>query len=80
MMPEMDGFEFLDTFNNHAEWRHVPVVVMTAKQLTAVERGLLSGQGRSVIKKGASIDSDVAEAIKKAVGQAPKGRPGELRT
>jgi signal transduction histidine kinase/CheY-like chemotaxis protein/HAMP domain-containing protein len=80
MMPEMDGFEFLDTFNNHAEWRHVPVVVITAKQLTAVERGLLSGQGRSVIKKGASIDSDVAEAIKKAVGHSPKSRPGEPRT
>jgi signal transduction histidine kinase/CheY-like chemotaxis protein len=80
MMPEMDGFEFLDTFNSRAEWRHVPVVVMTAKQLTAVERGLLSGQGRSVIKKGASIDSDVAEAIKKAVGKTPKSRPGEPRT
>jgi len=25
MMPEMDGFEFLDAFNSHAEWHHVPV-------------------------------------------------------
>ena len=46
MMPEMDGFEFLDTFNSRAEWRHVPVVVITAKQLTAAERGLLSGAYR----------------------------------
>ena len=74
MMPEMDGFEFLDTFNSRADWRHVPVVVITAKQLTAAERSLLSGQARSVIKKGASIDSDVAEAIRKAVGQRPKRR------
>ena len=35
MMPEMDGFEFLDTFNSRVDWRHVPVVVITAKQLTA---------------------------------------------
>jgi len=27
MMPEMDGFEFLDTFNSRADWRHVPVVL-----------------------------------------------------
>jgi signal transduction histidine kinase/CheY-like chemotaxis protein/HAMP domain-containing protein len=69
MMPEMDGFEFLDTFNSHAGWRHVPVVVITAKQLTAAERGILSGQARSVIEKGISIDTDIAAAISKAVGR-----------
>ena len=80
MMPEMDGFEFLDTFNSRADWRHVPVVVMTAKHLTMAERGLLSGQGRSVIKKGASMDSDVAEAIRKAVGQPSKRRMANSAT
>src|SRR5262249_50622941 len=67
MMPEMDGFEFLDAFNQRTEWRHVPVVVITAKQLTAAERALLSGRTRVVIKKGASIDRDIAESIRKAV-------------
>jgi len=69
MMPEMDGFEFLDTFNSHADWRHVPVVVITAKQLTAAERGLLAV--RTVIEKGDSIDRDIAAAIGKAVGRRP---------
>jgi CheY-like chemotaxis protein len=80
MMPEMDGFEFLDTFNSHADWRQVPVVVITAKQLTAAERALLSGQTRSVIKKGASIDRDIAEAIRKAVGQRPMRRVANAET
>jgi signal transduction histidine kinase/DNA-binding response OmpR family regulator len=80
MMPEMDGFEFLDTFNSHADWRHVPVVVITAKQLTAAERSLLSGHARSVIKKGASMDSEVAEAIGKAVRQRPKRREVRAET
>ena len=52
MMPEMDGFEFLDTFNSRADWRHVPVVVITAKHLTAAERALLSGRARTVIEQG----------------------------
>jgi CheY-like chemotaxis protein len=71
MMPEMDGFEFLDSFNGRADWRHIPVVVITAKQLTAAERERLSGQARSVIEKGVSIDTDIAAAIGKAVGRRP---------
>jgi CheY-like chemotaxis protein len=69
MMPEMDGFEFLDTFNNRVDWRHVPVVVITAKQLSAAERGMLSV--RTIIEKGDSIDRDLAAAIGKAVGRRP---------
>ena len=34
MMPEMDGFEFLDVLGARAEWREIPVIVITAKQLT----------------------------------------------
>jgi CheY-like chemotaxis protein len=80
MMPEMDGFEFLDTFNSHADWRHIPVVVITAKQLTAAERSLLSGQARSVIKKGASTDKEIIEAIRKAVRQRPMRRMANTET
>jgi adenylate cyclase len=69
MMPEMDGFEFLDTFNSRVDWRHVPVVVITAKQLTAAERGMLSV--RTIIEKGDSIDRDIAAAVGKAVGRRP---------
>jgi signal transduction histidine kinase/CheY-like chemotaxis protein/HAMP domain-containing protein len=74
IMPEMDGFEFLDTFKSRADWRHVPVVVITAKQLTAAERGMLSV--RTVIEKGDSIDRDIAAAIGKAVRRRP-ARVGE---
>ncbi len=74
MMPEMDGFEFLDTFNSRIDWRHVPVVIITAKQLTAAERGLLSV--RTVIEKGDSIDRDIAAAVARAVGRRPaRGAP-----
>jgi hypothetical protein len=45
------------------------VVVITAKQLTVAERGLLAV--RTVIEKGDSIDRDIAAAIAKAVGRRP---------
>ena len=69
MMPEMDGFEFLDAFNRNPEWRNVPVVVITAKQLTAAERGLLPVW--TVIEKGVSIDRDIVAIIGKAIGRRP---------
>jgi len=69
MMPEMDGFEFLDAFNRNPEWRNVPVVVITAKQLTSAERGVLSVW--TVIEKGISIDRDIAAIVGKAIGRLP---------
>ena len=80
MMPEMDGFEFLDTFNRRSDWRHVPVVVITAKHLTEAERALLAGRARVVIKKGASIDTDIAEAIRNAVGQRARDPRATAKT
>ena len=69
IMPEMDGFEFLDAFNRNPEWHCIPVVVITAKQLTAAERGLLSV--RTIIEKGVSIDRDIAAIVGKAIGRLP---------
>ena len=63
MMPEMDGFEFLDTFKHNSDWHDIPVIVMTGMQLTAAERDRLLSQVRKVIAKGASIDVDIAAAI-----------------
>ena len=43
MMPGMDGFEVLDAMRREANWRDIPVVVVTAKDLTTEEvAGLIS--------------------------------------
>jgi CheY-like chemotaxis protein len=72
MMPEMDGFEFLDRLQAREEWRHVPVVVITAKELTGTERSMLSSRARSIVEKRTSIDSDITTAISNAVGRRAK--------
>ena len=51
MMPEMDGFEFLDALAARAEWREIPVIVITARQLTAGERERLLRQAHKVMEK-----------------------------
>jgi len=51
MMPEMDGFEFLNEFRLHREWRDIPVVVVTARDLTAEDRARLNGGVERIIQK-----------------------------
>ena len=63
MMPGMDGFAFLDAIAEREEWRKIPIVILTAKQLDAAERELLAGRARDIIEKGAD---DLAFALRRA--------------
>ena len=52
MMPEMDGFEFVDRFRNNPEWNSIPIVVLTSKDLTYGERQRLQGSVENIYRKG----------------------------
>ena len=52
MMPEMDGFEFTAELHRHAEWRSIPIVVLTAKDLSPDELHRLNGGVHAVLDKG----------------------------
>jgi signal transduction histidine kinase/CheY-like chemotaxis protein len=54
MMPEMDGFEFLLAMRQRPEWRDIPVLVLTARDLTAEEHKQLNGYVERVMRKNAS--------------------------
>ena len=51
MMPEMDGFEFADRVRRHPEWCTIPIVVVTAHDLTVEERHRLSGYVETILQK-----------------------------
>jgi signal transduction histidine kinase/DNA-binding response OmpR family regulator len=52
MMPEMDGFEFIRQLRQHPQWQSLPVIVLTAKDLTTAERQWLDGQTQRIYQKG----------------------------
>ncbi|OUD15296.1 response regulator [Thioflexithrix psekupsensis] len=52
MMPEMDGFEFISTIKNTEVWRKIPVVVLTAKDLTPQDRDVLNNKVERIFQKG----------------------------
>jgi len=62
MMPEMDGFTFMQELRARPDGHHVPVIVITAKDLTADDRRRLNGEVARILKKGAtSMDALLAE-------------------
>jgi GAF domain-containing protein/CheY-like chemotaxis protein len=54
MMPEMNGFDFLDALRGNADWRGIPVLVLTAMDLSAEDRQRLNGEVERILQKGAS--------------------------
>jgi DNA-binding response OmpR family regulator len=51
-MPEMDGFTFLRQFRASGHYAAVPVIVMTARDLSVGERAELKGGGARILQKG----------------------------
>jgi len=51
MMPEMDGFEFAAQVRRNIEWRLIPVVVVTARDLSSEDRRRLSGSVETILRK-----------------------------
>ena len=67
MMPVMDGFDFLLELHANPDWRSIPVVVLTAKDLTDEDRRVLSGRVEQILEKDAWSHDQVVTLINKLV-------------
>jgi len=68
MMPEMDGFEFAEKLRENKDWLDIPVVVITAKDLTKEDHQRLKGNVEAIMQKGSysknELLTEVGERIK----------------
>jgi len=71
MMPELDGFGFLRSLRARPEWRDIPVVILTAKDVTAEDRRRLAGRADRVIRKGALSLADLAQELRGLLAAKP---------
>ena len=71
LMPRMDGFAFLDEIARRAELRDVPIVILTAVELSAAERERLLGRAREVLAKGTTRSTDLTAAVRRLIARRP---------
>ncbi len=67
MMPVMDGFELLAELHKREEWRSIPVVVITAMDLSPEDRQRLAGLTQRIVEKGACARTELAREIRSLI-------------
>ena len=67
MMPEMDGFQLLSALRERPHWRGIPVVVITALDLTATDRKRLNSGVEAILSKGAFQPAELLQAVRAAI-------------
>jgi CheY-like chemotaxis protein len=75
MMPEMDGFEFLRELRKQPAFANVPVIVVTAKELTQEDARILSGQTERIIVKDQTYLNELAAAVRGRLQPAREAAP-----
>ena len=65
MMPVMDGFDFLLEMRTHTEWQDIPVIVLTARDLTEEDQRILSGRVEQVLERSAYSREQLLQLIRK---------------
>ncbi len=64
MMPVMDGFDFIVEFRKLRPRSSIPIIVITAKDLTAEDRRRLNGDVVRVLQKGAQTNEELLQEVR----------------
>lgn len=67
MMPEMDGFEFIARLRQESQGQSIPVVVITAKNLTPEEQRQLNNGVEKVLRKGLYTQAELLAEVRQMV-------------
>jgi CheY-like chemotaxis protein/nitrogen-specific signal transduction histidine kinase len=71
MMPVMDGFQFIEEVRKTPEWRSIPIVVITSKELTHADRLRLNGGVEKLIEKKSLDQNDLFTEIRNILEEHP---------
>jgi len=69
MMPEMNGFEFIEIIKKNSDWIKIPIVVVTSKDLTSEEKNKLKGNVETILQKGQFMKDDLIKMVTKVIKQ-----------
>jgi CheY-like chemotaxis protein len=69
LMPVMDGFTFLKELRKESNWRDIPVLVITSKDITREEKQLLEERVVTILQKGIYQREELLEQVNSAIKQ-----------
>jgi CheY-like chemotaxis protein len=79
MMPEMDGFELLEAMGRRPDLKGLPVIVLTAKELTAEDLRRLNGGVERIVRKsahdGEALLAEIRDLVVARAGARQVGSP-----
>lgn len=64
MMPEMDGFAVLEQLQSDQDTADIPVIVVTAKELTSAEKERLHGHIQKLMQKGDFMSDELSDEVR----------------
>jgi CheY-like chemotaxis protein len=70
MLPEMDGFEVVHRLSLNPDWRNIPVILLTARDLSHEERRALDIGAARIIQKGNFSRDELLAEIRMATGMS----------
>ena len=75
MIPEIDGFELVAALQANAAWRAIPIVVVTALDLTAEDRPRrLNGGVEQILSKHAFPPAELMARVGALLGETRKAQ------
>ncbi len=67
MMPGIDGFTIVEAMKADTILKEIPIVVITAKELSTIEWQRLNGKIKALLQKGSFMDDDLLNDIRQAL-------------
>jgi CheY-like chemotaxis protein len=70
MMPEMDGFQLVAEMQKHPAWSRIPVIVVTARDLTVEDHARLNSGIEMVLRKETFSPKTLIECVRQVVAKS----------
>ena len=75
LMPEMDGFEFIAELRKNPDWRSIPIVIITGKDLTQEDYERLDSCVEKILQKALYTREELLAEVRDLVAE----RTGAIR-
>ena len=69
MMPDVDGFDVVEALGKDESTKAIPIMVLTAKDLTEADVGQLGGQVATIVERGSIGDVDLLSKLVAALNK-----------